>query len=433
MVASTLFNCIPIGSAPRNVRRVVEAIKKVYELLNLYAIGGNEISDCAPDLRPRGGSNRGSTSVNSFDPNEKQGSTGAGRNQYLTTGEPLKYIIRFENQETATAPAQTVTIRDTLDRSVFDPTTIELGFVSFGDTIIIPSRGLKNWQTEIGLYPDKPYTVRVQAHYNDTTGVLTWYYSTLNPATLAPVVDPSIGFLPPNDSLGHGRGAVFFTIATHPNIPAGRVIRNRASIIFDNNDPILTPAWVNTADNSPPTSRVAALTQQSPTRFRVSWSGTDSASGVRAYSIYYAVNGNGPRLWKYVTDSTYGTFTGALDSTYAFYSIAQDSAGNWELPPASYDASTVVTGTSLQETAARLRVDIVPNPNTGSFTYSITGLRSQAALEVMDLQGRIVFTQPVSSGAAQSLSIQLPGASKGLYMVRIRSEQGSVVRRMAVE
>lgn len=383
-------------------------------------------------LAPSSRDNHSTTVVTAVDPNEKLGSTGAGRGRFITTGGPMRYVIRFENLETATAPAQTVTIRDTLDRTVFDPSTIELGFVGFGDTIALPPRGLSQWQTEVGLFPYKPYTVRITARYSDTTGVLTWYFQTLNPASLTPINNPTGGFLPPNVYPPQGQGAVFFTINTRPNIPTNTVIRNRASIIFDQNQQILTDAWINTADATPPVSAVQGLPPGSPTRFGVVWGGTDVGSGVMNYTVYVRTNGGPYKIWKANTDSTYGLFTGILDSTYAFYSVARDSALNLEEPPAVPDAVTIISGLDKQEVAAGLRLGVVPNPNNGSFTLTILGLKSKAELSVLDMSGRPVLTRELDTDT-QSRSIHLPDVVKGLYMVRVRSNQGTVLRRMVVE
>ncbi|MEJ1928756.1 T9SS type A sorting domain-containing protein [Nostoc sp. NIES-2111] len=433
--AQTLFDCIDPSVLARKYATVFKAAKVAYDLYQKFAFGqalGGALADCWPPLKPANQDDHNSTVVSAIDPNEKLGATGVGRGRFITTGSAMRYVIRFENLETASAPAQTVTIRDTLDRTVFDPSTIELGFVGFGDTLSIPPRGLKQWQTEVGLFPFKPYTVRVTARYSDTTGILTWYFQTLNPATLTPINNPAGGFLPPNVYPPQGQGAVFFSINTRPNIPTNTVIRNRASIIFDQNPQILTSAWINTADATPPVSAVQGLPPGSPTRFGVVWGGTDVGSGVMNYTVYVRTN-NGPyRIWKGNTDSTYGVFTGILDSTYAFYSVARDSALNLEQPPAVPDAVTIISGLDKQEVVTGLRIGVVPNPNNGSFTLTILGLKSKAELSVLDMSGRPVLMRELDADT-QSRSIHLPDVVKGLYMVRVRSNQGTVLRRMVVE
>src|SRR5207249_8391735 len=60
------------------------------------------------------------------DPNDKEGSVGVGQQRYLSGQQPLRYSIFFENEATATAPAQHVIIRDPLDATHMDLSTLSL-------------------------------------------------------------------------------------------------------------------------------------------------------------------------------------------------------------------------------------------------------------------------------------------------------------------
>ena len=57
--------------------------------------------------------------------------------------------------------------------------------------------------------------------------------------------DPSIGFLPPNNGTS-GQGFVTFRIQMNDQVPSLSRIDANASIIFDQNEPILTPPIFNT-------------------------------------------------------------------------------------------------------------------------------------------------------------------------------------------
>ena len=61
---------------------------------------------------------------------------------------------------------------------------------------------------------------------------------------------------------------MLYTVRRKADLATGTEIRNRASIMFDTNDPIETPEWLNTIDDSKPTSRVLPLAprQRSPSR-----------------------------------------------------------------------------------------------------------------------------------------------------------------------
>src|SRR5262249_37690714 len=89
-------------------------------------------------------------------------------------------------------------------------------------------------------------------------------------------------------------------------------------------------------DNTPPESTVAA--PPLPTRqtdFALAWSGTDSGSGIAAYDVFVAVDGDPFTLWQGHVTSTSAVYPGAPGHTYAFYSVATDRAGNAQPTPAA--------------------------------------------------------------------------------------------------
>ena len=57
--------------------------------------------------------------------------------------------------------------------------------------------------------------------------------------------DPLVGFLPPNNGTS-GQGYVKFTVQTAEKIRLLAQIDANASIVFDQNEPILTPPIFNT-------------------------------------------------------------------------------------------------------------------------------------------------------------------------------------------
>jgi hypothetical protein len=133
-------------------------------------------------------------------------------------------------------------------------------------------------------------------------------------------------------------------VRTKAGLASGDKIRNKATIIFDYNDPMDTPEVVNTIDSQPPTSAVGGLppTMDSPS-FPVSWSGDDTGgAGIRSYDVYVSTDGGAYQVWLCTTDNTSDTYNGAAGHRYAFYSAATDNAGNHEAMPATPDASTTV-------------------------------------------------------------------------------------------
>ena len=60
-----------------------------------------------------------------------------------------------------------------------------------------------------------------------------------------PPVDPTVGFLPPNNGTD-GQGFVTFTIRADDQVKSLARIDAEATIIFDQNEPIATPPIFNT-------------------------------------------------------------------------------------------------------------------------------------------------------------------------------------------
>ena len=142
-----------------------------------------------------------------------------------------------------------------------------------------------------------------------------------------------LGLLPPDDTnhVGIGEGRVSYTVTPLAGAASGTVITNAATITFDINPSITTPAVTNTLDAGTPESTLTLATNvQSGTNFVVSWSGSDvgGESGVAGYDIYVSVDGGPFQLWLANTTLTSAPYNGQAGHTYSFYSVAHDNAGN---------------------------------------------------------------------------------------------------------
>lgn len=332
--------------------------------------------------------------VNASDPNEKAGSQGAGQAQFISGEEPLRYAIFFENEATATAPAQEVVITDQLDGKKLDLTTFSLGPISFGDEQITPPPGLKQFSTDVDLRPDKNLIVRIAAGLN-ATGVVTWRFASIDPATGELTEDPLGGFLPPNTEPPKGEGNVVFTVMPKKGLTTGTEIRNKARIVFDLNDPVDTPEWFNTLDNTKPTSQVLPLAAtQASTDFPVEWSGTDAHSGILDYTIFVSEDGGSFTPFISNTPDTSATFAGQSGKRYAFFSVARDGAGNTEDAPAEPDATTVVVAADTTPPAI-----IITTPADGAaFTLNAAVAANYSCSD--DRSGVAACLGPVPSGTS---------------------------------
>jgi hypothetical protein len=369
--------------------------------------------------------------VNSFDPNDKIGSTGAGQQNFVYGNTPLRYLIRFENKVSATAAAQRVLIVDTLDTKTLDISTLQLGFFSFDEVIVNIPPGRKNYTADIDLRPSHDLIVRIEAKLDEVKGILTWTYSSLDPLTLQPTANPDAGFLPPNKTAPEGEGGVFYTIKPKANLATNASISNRAYIYFDNNEVIPTPAWVNAIDKTPPTSQVARLAPvQASKDFTVRWSGTDEGAGVSRYTIFVAVNNKPYKPWLRNVTTKSEVFTGKVDSTYHFYSVAVDSAGHVEPTPTLADASTTIS--TVTSTADKLdkQIAIYPNPAYQTLAVTLPNVLLKSELTLITLHGKVMMQREARETTTTIPVSHLP---PGIYMLRIASENAVITRKVMVK
>jgi hypothetical protein len=283
-------------------------------------------------------------SVFARDPNDKAGAQGVGMPRYLSGEEPVRYVVFFENEIDANAPAQKVVVTDQLDATKLDLDTFNFGPISFGkEKFLTPPAGLSEFIKDVDLRPANNLIVRINAKLDKTTGLLTWRFTSLDPVTGLPTEDPNAGFLPPNVNAPEGEGQVLFTVQPKQGITTGTEIGNRARIFFDNNPLIDTSEWLNTIDNTKPTSHIQPLpATQCATGISLQWSGTDAGAGIEDYTIFVSDNGGAFVPLRSNTTATSIVFQGAIGHTYSFYSVARDKTENFEDPPGSPDASVRV-------------------------------------------------------------------------------------------
>ncbi|HEV3311560.1 MAG TPA: dockerin type I domain-containing protein, partial [Chloroflexota bacterium] len=141
-------------------------------------------------------------------------------------------------------------------------------------------------------------------------------------------------------------------------------------------------------DTTPPTSQVNSLPQRETSlSFAVTVTGSDlsgqsagPAAGIATFDIYAATNGGAWALWTTVpASSPSAIFTGQSDTTYSFYSIAHDKAGNTETRKPLIEASTYLPDLTPPVTSVNGTKGTNPstvNASTGTFTLNLTGTDS---------------------------------------------------------
>lgn len=309
--------------------------------------------------------------VQSSDPNDKHGASGAGTARWIAGDRAIPYSIFFENKPEATAPAQDVIITDQLDPAKLDLDSFAFGPVWFGDRFAAPAVPSKEFTADVDLRPAKPLIVRVNAKLDTTTALATWKFQSLDPATMKPTTDVFAGFLPPNRNAPEGDGGVSFTIMPRAGLATGATIANGARIVFDLNAPIDTPVWSNRIDRDAPTSMARASTNGGCGSILVSWTGSDAGSGIASYDVYVSKNGGAFTRWLERTTATSASFEGEPSGTYGFYSVAHDAVGHLESAPATADVTVTVTDTVPPLITAPAGLSLTTAANAGACGLTI--------------------------------------------------------------
>ena len=143
--------------------------------------------------------------VGSFDPNDKRGlPDGFGETHDILPGHKLQYIIRFQN--TGTAEAYTVVVRDTLesDLNIF---SVVSGSSSHPYSFVIKSPRVLEWTFNNIMLPDS------------------------------------------NTNEEGSHGFLTFTVEQIDSLVNGTQINNSAAIYFDSNEPVITNTTLHTINN----------------------------------------------------------------------------------------------------------------------------------------------------------------------------------------
>jgi uncharacterized delta-60 repeat protein len=443
-VASVVFaaaritmNCIGLAPVARLSRaalffaRVASNMNKIHDYYNLNVETSINLAACVELVfHKQNVAIRNIRAVNSFDPNKKVGPTSNPHNTYIKGDAPGSYQIYFENLNTATAPAQTVSIVDTLDATVFDLRSFQLSAFGFGANVeesILP--GLREYTKLVDLRPQHALIVKVDAKLDTTKGILTWLFTSLDPETMDTPEDPLAGFLPPNNTAPEGEGYISYSIAPRKHLTTNTQLPNKAFIYFDNNEAIITNLFINQIDKTTPASTMQDLSNTQPsTTFQVAWTGDDNGSGIRSYDVYYAVDEGPFSLWLHDTPLEDATFTGENDHTYSFFSRTHDYAGNSETMKPTAEAATTVTDaiTGIEPLVRPEAINVYPNPiheNTVIVFNMITP--GHVKVELFDAQGnsKAILADTLFDRGPHKIGLANLPIPKGMYLCRVQVNQ----------
>lgn len=373
--------------------------------------------------------------VQSYDPNEMVPPEGTGAENWVSVNAVLPYTILFENHpDSAMVSAQRVYIKYPFGEHV-DTLSFELGDLGFGAFYVEVPPNHDYYKSVVDADAITGVDVEIEAGIRRDSNYAFWRFTSLDPITGAPTMDPFAGFLAVNDSTGRGEGFVNFIISPDPNAQTFDEIRPEASIYFDANPPILTPNDVfNTIDADFPVSEIATdVIAPDSTSIQINWTGADVGSGLASYDIYVSKD-SGPFVkWLSATTATTGVYPAELDHSYCFFSVATDNVSNTESID-SCNIEVVFTPdliTSVEPIPPKQEPSFVlyqnqPNPfQAGTTIPFYIPDAAKIKLVISDLNGRIVKVLLDQSFSAGYHEVFWDGASNsgklasGIYIYNL--------------
>jgi hypothetical protein len=371
------------------------------------------------------------------DPNLMTGPVGFGAERWVGVAAPLSYRVDFENLPLpGAATAQVVRVQVPIDAGL-DPSTFRLGSMGFGGPpeegghVITVPPNLTTYTTE-PYYADLGLKVRVTAGIDIVERAAVWTFTSIDPATNAPPINPYVGFLPVNDPYGHGQGFANYTIRPLGSSPNGTEVQAQAAIKFDINTPIATNTSSNRLDNRAPSSHVLpAVEMLDTTLVRVRWTGADgdSGAGLKSVSLYGRTYGGVFQLM--AADLTGDSLTLALPwgHEYQFYTRATDYSGNVEGAKTAAEGS-VTFGPLAVDTVRQVPLRFALYPSAPNPFHASTLLRFElpvaveVSLEVFDVAGRRV-AEPLKAkrlvAGRHSVTFRAEGLKSGMYFCRLKA------------
>lgn len=361
--------------------------------------------------------------VTSFDPNDKYGyRSPSGSTFFNSDRNNFTYIINFENQSTATAPAQEIVVIDTLDANYLDLNSFKAGFIKIGNKIAEAPFDAQNHTWQVDMRPTLDLRTQVQLTFEKNKGIARWHLITIDPKTDTIPLDPLVGFLPPNDSTGSGQGSVSFSIDLNDNIANGAIVKNRASIIFDYNDPILTPTWSNKKDMIAPASSMFPAIESSDTTIVLSWQGSDNIGGAGVYCYnLYAKKGEAEFVQSLSrTTQNSANFVYEKGVEYAFYVTAIDSAENKEIkthiPDITFNKPFAINDLSATKYGF---IHVYPNPSQSTTGFVLELSISDELIKKSSIQITSVYGSLIKSITTMNKKMMINDIPAGIYLVSL--------------
>jgi hypothetical protein len=89
--------------------------------------------------------------------------------------------------------------------------------------------------------------------------------------------------------------------------------------------------------------------------------------------------------------------------------------------------------TGIDEMAETSHIILSPNPSHGVFTLSTKGIQGKVSLSIYSMNGQIIYSDRIESFGNQTLTINPGYIAKGVYFIRINSEEKQYTKKLIIE
>lgn len=296
-------------------------------LKQLYGLDGN--GGCAQITEPSPRAHD-IVQLTSCDPNDITGYQDPSGGRFVGIDvTSIPYTIEFENDPAlANAPAHVITVSDNLDPKVFDLTTFAMKEIEIGRKSVEIDGGA-DFNTTVDMRPEINAIADISFTLDKTTGRAEWTIRSLDPMTMETATEVEQGVLPINLNDDEGCGKILFDVNLKQGCESGMHFSNKATIVFDGNEPIETPAWDNVTDFTRPQTRITDVKTTDNKVFTFDTEEFDNESGLWKYNLYFRASDSADwTILKSGINPESLTYESEKELTGNFCVEATDKAGN---------------------------------------------------------------------------------------------------------
>ena len=159
--------------------------------------------------------------------------------------------------------------------------------------------------------------------------------------------------------------------------------------------------------------------------------------GSNFFSTTAISGGQNPTYQWTVNGTTVGTSndTITLDGLQAgdIVRVVVTSSLSCANPATAMDSLVIGTCSGIEEVTLDQHVKVYPNPNNGQFVLAIDQSAAQMDVQILNVQGRIIYAEHIKDYMAGKKQFNLGELAKGVYMLKVSTENGSTVKRLVIQ